>query len=199
MQPRTSPVACTTVNTFSTGLFQVRNAATGAELGYISNAYDAQRTYTYGSIANALRVTPDVPVQEGVPTQITAINGPDPAHAFLGGVGGSGGYKFASGQVGYAYLSGTGHTTANSPPSSTAGNSIQVLGYNGLSESTIWMFDCTSLAIAAQWTNVDGSQNPTSLMFDPVGNYLALTGDVGALNSAFGEGAYQTFTYAPNP
>ena len=48
---------------------------------------------------------------------------------------------------------------ANSPPSFSAGHSIQSLGYNAPAESTIWHVDCLTGAVTGQWTNVDGSKS----------------------------------------
>jgi len=95
-------------------------------------------------------------------------------------------------------MAGVGHTNAGLPPSGTAGTSIQTLGYNGPSESQVWMINC-ELNITAQWTNVDSTQPVTILFYDPIVNYLGATGDVNLYNSDFGDGAYAvTFTYIPS-
>ena len=71
-------------------------------LGYIRQTFDGQRSYTFGTLANALSVqlastdSNDV----GGAIEIRAVNGPDPAHPFVGAVGGSGGYNFNAGQLG---------------------------------------------------------------------------------------------------
>ena len=76
----------------------------------------------------------------------------------------------------YTYLSGTGHSAsglyimstkltmscvsapAGSPPSTSAGHSIQSLGYNAPAESTIWSINCATFAITGQWVNSDSSE-----------------------------------------
>jgi hypothetical protein len=107
----------------------------------------------------------------------------------LGAVGGSGGYNFNSGNLGYAYLSGTGHTPANSPPSFSAGHAIQTLGYNAPCESTIWYINSATLALTAQWTNTDGSQPATSIFYSPGVDFLGIIGDFAKFVATFpGEG-----------
>jgi hypothetical protein len=155
----------------------IKVSAGGTTLGYISKNFDRQKSYTYkADIAQALVVSLPSLNPFNTPIDITAVNGPDPAHPLVGAVGGSGGYNFNSGQVGYAYLAGTGHTNANSPPSTSAGKSIQSLGYNAPSESQIWTLSC-SLALSAQWTNVDESQPPTSFFYDGAVDFVGLVGD----------------------
>jgi hypothetical protein len=171
----------------STGFIEVFMSSDNALLGYVSDTYDGQDTFTItANQANALKV--EVNTTATTPFSFLELNPPDSANPYFGGVGGSGGYDFKPGQVGYSYLSGTGLTAAGSLPSFTAGNSIQALGYNGPSESTIW--SGSGQDISAQWVNVDGSKDSAQTFYDPVGNYLGITGDLNAFNSAFGEGAY---------
>lgn len=174
------------------GTIQVRRASNGNVLGYIRKAFDGQNSYTFSSnVLDALTVKLSSTSISSGAQEISAVAGPDPAHPLIGAVGGSGGYNFNPGQLGYAYLSGTGHTPANSPPSSTAGHSIQSLGYNAPAESTIWFVDCLTLDITAQWTNADGSRPATSLFYDPPVDFVGLIGDFNKFVSTFpGEGAY---------
>ncbi|KAJ6570218.1 hypothetical protein DFH09DRAFT_1313418 [Mycena vulgaris] len=73
-----------------------------------------------------------------------------------------------------AYLAGTGPSAANSPPFSSAGTSLQSLGYN---------------------TNTDSPQPATTIFYDPVVDYLGLTSDLGVFNDAFrNEDAYAVVT-----
>ncbi|WWC90513.1 uncharacterized protein L201_005449 [Kwoniella dendrophila CBS 6074] len=174
----------------------------GTQLGYLSAIYDGQNSYTYTTnIANALTVfAPGLNVTgPGNQAQITAINGPDPNFPAIGAVEGSGGANFNSGQVGYAYLSGSGQTPQGSPPSTSAGNSIQALEYSGGSESTIWSLDCAG-NVAAQWTNADGSQPATSIFYDGAVDFLGLVGDFATFQSTYpGENAQiVTVKFVPN-
>ncbi|KAF6752136.1 hypothetical protein DFP72DRAFT_906217 [Ephemerocybe angulata] len=177
-----------------TGTIQVRRASNGNILGYIRKTFDSQGSYTFSSnILDALTVKLSSTSISSGAQEISAVGGPDGAHPLIGAVGGSAGYDFNPGQLGYryAYLSGAGHTNANSPPSFTAGHSIQSLGYNGPAESTTWFVDCLTLDITAQWTNADGSQPPTSLFYDPPVDFVGLVGDFNQFVSTFpGEGAY---------
>ena len=114
------------------GKIAVTSASTGVLLGYIRKSFDRQRSYTYGTLANALIVRLPGGLAHGVPFEMTAINGPDTAHPFVGAVGGSGGYNFKPNRLGfvcnlmmttrvclsyiarsYAYLSGTGHSASS--------------------------------------------------------------------------------------
>ncbi|KAF9534170.1 hypothetical protein CPB83DRAFT_879443 [Crepidotus variabilis] len=181
------------------GVIAVTKVSTNTIIGYVRKTFDGQNSYTFGPLSNALTVS--LPSGSSVNSnfEITAVNGPDAAHPFFGAVGGSGGYNFSPGQLGYAYLAGTGHTAPNSPPSSTAGTSIQSLGYNGPAESSIWSINCMSHQLTAKWTNADSSQPPTSLFYDPPVDFVGLIGDKNKFDSVFtGEGAYTiTFTFVP--
>jgi len=192
LYPRASCVPLTS----NTGVISVTKLSTGTLLGYIRKTFDNQKSYTYGPIDNALTVALPSSSPFGSAFDITAVNGPDPSHPLVGAVGGSGGYDFT--KDGYAYLAGTGHTNANSPPS-TVGHSIQSLGYDAPSESQFWSIDCLTLQLSAQWTNVDGSQPPTSLFYDTAVDFLGLVGDIGKFDSKFpGEGTSLVgFTFVP--
>ncbi|KAJ7901167.1 hypothetical protein B0H14DRAFT_3852330 [Mycena olivaceomarginata] len=174
----------------ASGVIQISRASDGVPLGYVRNTFDGQKSYTFGSLANALVVTLPASPCSGA-FDLVATNGPDAAHTNVGAVGGSGGYDFSSGNLGYAYLAGTGHTNANSPPSSSAGTSIQSLSYNGPSESQIWSLNCDTRAITAQWTNTDSTNPATGLFYDPPVDFLGLIGDFTKFTNTFtGEGAF---------
>ncbi|KAJ6631024.1 hypothetical protein B0H10DRAFT_704360 [Mycena sp. CBHHK59/15] len=198
LQPRTSPIPCSPLSN-TLGYVQVTKSD-GTAAGYISKTFDDQRSYTLTtSLSAALQVIlPSLSPFDG-PIDILASNGPDAAHPYLGAVGGSGGYTFGPGIGGYSYMSGTGASSPNSPPSSSAGTSIQSLGYNAPSESQIWSIDCLTRQISAQWTNTDSSQPATSLFYDPLVDFLGLTSDLDTFNDDFvDEGAYAvTFTFVP--
>jgi hypothetical protein len=77
------------------------------------------------------------------------------------------------------------------PPSFLAGHAIQALGYNAPCESTIWSLNSATLALTAQWTNVDGSQPATSIFYSPRVDFLGIIGDFAKFVATFpGEGAY---------
>ncbi|KAF5339332.1 hypothetical protein D9611_009875 [Ephemerocybe angulata] len=185
------PRASCTALPNSIGRLRIHRSDDDSFLGYVGGIWDEQNSYTYSTIADALRVQLSPSSGDG-PLEIIAIDGgPDPAYPYLGAVGGSAGYNFNAKQMGYAYLAGTGHTPANSPPSFNAGHSIQALGYQGPAESTVWSLDCLSLQVTPQWTNADGSQPPTSVFFDAEGGWLALVGDFGEFTTTFpNEGAF---------
>ncbi|KAJ7618333.1 hypothetical protein DFH06DRAFT_97888 [Mycena polygramma] len=190
IRPRISPSPdpCT-VLLVNTGYIKVTRD--GNDYAYISKTLDGQKSFTKTATgqldSTALTVT--LPVSPfGGPFDITAT-GSDPSYTLVGAVGGSGGYNFQPNNLGYAYLAATGHTPANTPPSSTAGTSIQSLGYNGPSESQIWSLDCQTLELTAQWTDSDSSQSPTSFFYDGAVDFLGLVGDTSKFAASFpGEG-----------
>lgn len=176
------------------GNLAVIRKSTGALLGYMRKTFDGQNSYTYGTCANALQVSFDPTTS---PFPIKALNGPDSAHPYVGAVGGSGGYNFNTGSVGYTYFSGTGLTPANSPPSSSAGHSIQALGYNAPAESTIWIL--TGNVLSSQWVNTDGSVRSAVFFYDAGVDFLGQNGDLAKFSQTFpGEGAFEvTINYVP--
>jgi len=172
-----TPVACDPVST--TGVIKVH--ADGSLLGYISQKFNPINLYT---------LTTDLPdaLMFLLPTQhfntaidITALAGPSAVGPLLGSVGSN---AFGKGQSGFSYLAGVTHTDAGMPPSSIAATSLQALGHNMPSESQIWTMKC-SLDISAQWINPTGSRAPTTIFYDPVANFLGLTGDVTSLGAAY--------------
>jgi len=96
------------------------------------------------------------------------------------------------GLPGYANIVPVNTSPVNSPPSQ--GDS---------SESTIWDIACLPDDIGAwklsvQWTNADGSQPTTYIIYDANLNQLLLTGDANAYNSANnGQASVVTFAFAP--
>ncbi|KAJ7454808.1 hypothetical protein FB451DRAFT_654716 [Mycena latifolia] len=197
-KPRPSQSPCAPL--FSTLGYIKLTKSDGTSAGYISKIFDGQNSYTVtASVHSALQVKLPSPSPFGGPFNILAFNGPDPVHPYLGAVGGSSGYYFAHGQLGSAYLAGTGASAANSPPSSSAGTSLQTLGYNAPGESQIWSMDCKTRGISAQWTNSDSSHPPTTIFYDPDVDYLGITSDLHVFNSDFSEeGAFAvTFTFVP--
>jgi len=168
----------------STGDIAVYNAAGTSLLGYVSDTLDSQNSLTYtANIAAALEV--QIYITGTSPISILELNPPGPNH-YVGGVGGSGGYNFASNQDGYAYLAGTALTGTGATPTS-AGNDIQSLGYNAPVESTIWSLEGDVLT--AQWIDSDSTANPAVVYYDPEVNFLGLTSDLSGYNSAYGDSA----------
>jgi len=200
VKPRSSPTPCVALNGVA-GTIQVKRAYDRGSVGFVRNVYDSQASFTITTHApSAMRVSLPSYSPFNTPIDIK-FGGQDPKHVLFGAVGGSSGYHLASGHLGYTYLSGTGHTDAGSPPSSTAGTSMQAVGYNAPSESQIWTLDCTTLQLTAMWTNTDNTQPATTTIFyDPAVDYLGLTGDLAVFQSVFSEHAFPvTFTYIPVP
>ncbi|KAJ7615388.1 hypothetical protein FB45DRAFT_1107990 [Roridomyces roridus] len=173
--PRTSCVPLANTQ----GVIQVIDSTTSAIKGYVSNYFDSQNTYTIADLStDALIVSWSSTTPFKGAFELTAVNGPDPAYSLFGTVGGSKSYVLKKDKAGLAYLSGVGHTPAGSPPSTTAGTSIEALGYTGPSESAIWTLNCHSLQITAQWTNADGTSPAIdSFVYDAYVNSLNIVGD----------------------
>ncbi|KAK7050586.1 hypothetical protein R3P38DRAFT_3608421 [Favolaschia claudopus] len=191
LRPRTSPLPCA-----STGYIKVTLQNAPDAIHYLSKTFDAQNSYTItqgdAGLESALRVTlwqNDAPITCPYTDlfDILARNGPDATHPWVGAVAGSGGSDFRSGQMGYSYLTGTGQTPANSKPSSTAGSSIQSLGYNGPVESMIWYMG-DDLEIMSQWVNDNthgGQILPSSALYDPTVDFLGTVGDYSKFSQTF--------------
>jgi hypothetical protein len=154
-------------------------------LGYVSDVYDSQDSFTFGALSNALVVNIGTPVS--APFSMLESNPPGPNHYF-GAVGGSGGYYLSSSSVGYTYLSGSALVAAGSTPSASA-TDINSLGYNGPEETTIWSVDGSNV-ITAGWVNTDNTTGSDTTFYDPVANYIGLTGNLASYNAFYGDGAY---------
>ncbi|KAJ6594867.1 hypothetical protein B0H19DRAFT_1284642 [Mycena capillaripes] len=167
----------------ASGYIQISRATDGVLVGYVRKTFDGD-TYTSGTLENALIVKLPASCSSGA-FDLVATNGPDAVHNNVGAVGGSDGYNFNPGNLGYAYLSGTGHSDANSPPSFSAGTSMQLNGYDEPSESQIWTLDYATRALTAQWTNADSSNPITHLFYAKHYRYLGLVGDFNKFVDAF--------------
>ncbi|KAJ7284630.1 hypothetical protein C8J57DRAFT_1670092 [Mycena rebaudengoi] len=212
LDARASAVPCTLSNTV--GYIQLTRDD-GTSAGYISKVFDSQRSYTRSEeLADALQVALPSLSTSTYAVNILAVNGPDPEHPYLGDcrrailhIRSRAAWvrtimqltTFLTTPRSYAYLAGTGASPANSPPSSSAGTSLQSLGYNGPSESQIWTVDCATRQISAQWTNVDYTQPATTIFYDTAVDYLGITADLATFNHVFdGEDTYAvTFTFVP--
>ena len=168
-----------------TGNIAVYNAAGTTLIGYVSDIYDGQDTFTYTTnIANALSV--EIDPAATTPFAVLEANPPG-SHDYFGAVGGSGGYDFTASGDGYAYLTGSALVAAGSTPAA-ASNDLQVLGYNAPDESSIWSL--TGDVLTGQWVNSDSTVvNPVQTFYDPFVDYLGITGDLSAYNSTFGDSA----------
>ncbi|KAJ7914899.1 hypothetical protein B0H13DRAFT_2001565 [Mycena leptocephala] len=197
-KPRPRPSSRPCVPLSSTWGYLKVTSSDGTAAGYISKTFDPQYAYTLTtSISSALQITLPSKSPFGGPFNILTVNGPDTRHPYLGAVGGGSGGHLGHGQRGSAYLAGTGASPANSPPSSSAGSSMQSIGYNAPGESQIWSMDCDTRTIDAQWTNTDSSQPPTTLFYDAAEKYLGLTSDLGAFNGARQNAHAVIFTFVP--
>lgn len=197
-RPHPAHVPCVPIPT--QGVIAISSTADGSLKGYLASQFNIQRSYTLTTdLTTAQTFTLPSASPYNIPIDISTDNSPDMSRPLLGAIGGSSGFYLQPGQLGTAYLAGVGHINANSPPSTTVGTSMQLIGYNGSSESQIWMLSC-NLDISAQWTNSDGSQPVTTFFYDPQVDYLGLTSDLAVLDSFFDESALAvTFTFVPIP
>ncbi|KAJ6452935.1 hypothetical protein C8R45DRAFT_1112716 [Mycena sanguinolenta] len=185
--------ACTVCG--APGYIQISRATDGVLLGYVQKTFINTLTYTLGTLENALIVKLPASRSSGA-LDLVATNGPDAVYNNVGAVGGTGGYNFNPGDLGYAYLSGTGHSDANSPPSFSAGSSMQSAGYNQPSESQIWTLNYSTGALTAQWTNADSSNPPTNFFYTEAAQILGLVGDFNKLVDFFPQDKFVLVTAA---
>ncbi|KAJ7922391.1 hypothetical protein B0H13DRAFT_1865767 [Mycena leptocephala] len=154
------------------------------QVGYLGTRVNRENAYTVRPRPGAaLRLAVPPITSFGVAINLIAANAPDSGHPYLGAV-----------DAGQGNL---GSVRGNSPPSSSAGTSLILRRHGGI-ESQIWTMNCQTREVTAQWTNVDGSQPSTTIFYDPVRNFLGLTGDLQAFNAAVSEGAFAvTMTFVP--
>lgn len=163
-------------------------------LGYVSRIYDGQNSFTYTSnIANALTITFDNASTAPFAIALSAPILGNANNSYFGAVGGSGGFNFTSGALGYAYLSGTSLTAAGALPSLPATSDIEALGYNGPVESTIWSLTAGGHlggVLNPQWVNANGTVSIASTFYDGAVDFLGIVGDFNKFTSTFpGENA----------
>lgn len=83
---------------------------TNTILGYVRNTFDGQNSMTYGALEDALNVQimwAGNDCDNPADLALSMLNGPEPANLYLGFVGGSGGYEFKTGYLGYTYMAAT--------------------------------------------------------------------------------------------
>ncbi|KAJ7473688.1 hypothetical protein B0H11DRAFT_2282541 [Mycena galericulata] len=187
---RPSSTPCTPLSN-NVGMLQIRRLSDGDKIGYVSASFNADNAYTLvGSPAGALHLTVPPAALSGEAINLIAADPPDSRNPYFGGVD-SGSGALVEGEAGFVYLSGTSGVRGNSPPSSSAGTSLTNSINHGGVESQIWTLDCQTKQVTAQWTNSDNSHPPTiTIFYDPVLDFLGLTADLQALNSAHSDEAY---------
>ncbi|KAJ7703687.1 hypothetical protein B0H17DRAFT_1040881 [Mycena rosella] len=196
LSPRASPLPCARLSN-NIGTIQVRRLSDGEKLGYLSDRFNGHNAYTVHRRPRAalhVAVPPIAPF--GLAINLIAANPPDAGHPYVGAVSNGQG-NLGAGEVAVAYLSGTSAVHGSSPPLSSAGTSLILNGHGGI-ESQVWTMNCQSRQITAQWMNTDNSQPTTTIFYDPVRDYIGLTGDLDAFNAAVAERAYEvTMTFVP--
>ncbi|KAF8209855.1 hypothetical protein K438DRAFT_1810466 [Mycena galopus ATCC 62051] len=161
----------------ASGYIQISRASDGVVLGYVRKTFNNIIRYTIDIQEKALVVKLPATCSSDA-FDLVPTNGPDAVHNNVGAVTGIRGFDFRPGRLGYAYLSGTGHVDANSPPSNSTGTSMQSrLGYNGSAESQVWSLNYSTGRLTAQWTNADSTKPTTSLYYARTSNYVGLVGD----------------------
>jgi hypothetical protein len=171
------------------GPISVYNAAGTTLLGYVSDTYDAQNSFTYipiGTLTTADDLQVQINTSASSPFSILELNPPS-TNDYFAGVGGSGGYDFTSSSAGYAYLSSSAQTSAGATPQSVA-TDLNSLSYFGPAESAIWSL--SGNVLNATWVNADSTTDAAQTFYDPVVNYLGLVSNLSDYNSAYGDGAY---------
>ncbi|KZP28607.1 hypothetical protein FIBSPDRAFT_1039369 [Athelia psychrophila] len=186
-----------------TGIIQIRDATSKDILGYVIENTNNNNHLGYGDASLAIPVSFAVDPTATVSSQldIAAVTSYAAAWPLMGGIVGllNTDDDLKSGSSNYAYIQGTTHTPAGSPPIA-ASNSYPTVEDT---ESGIWSYDSTTGAITAQWVNTDSGLPPTSIMSVAASNALVITGDTTAFAKSFATSTLVTFTLvaaqAPTP
>ncbi|PPQ95377.1 hypothetical protein CVT26_008222 [Gymnopilus dilepis] len=193
---------------------EVLDTSTGQSLGYFSSAYnsfgeatlatnlnpratqgDEEETQpSTGSSSRLVIITP----QNGGPSNVQTVNGPDAAFPFLGGIKGftSPDNLIDPATDDYGYIGGVQETFPGSSPV-LAGNSFTAAtGLPVPVESAIWYHDTVTGALTAQWVNPDGSLPTTYLGY--IQGFLIFTGNQTAFAETYGPTVWVNFSVAPS-
>jgi hypothetical protein len=172
---------------------QVTNADTGANLGFVSAAFNRFGEYGVTTDVNN-RLTVSFSGTSQFP--LTASNAPNTNLPYVGGIVGfaSTSDDLNTGSYNYAYLGGTVQTPANSPPVSGENSFTLATGIPEKVESAIWSISASNV-LTAQWVNTDLSKPATYEMFYTPDNVLTLTGDKTVFASTFSPSAPVVLTF----
>ncbi|KAK4704683.1 hypothetical protein P7C70_g1523, partial [Phenoliferia sp. Uapishka_3] len=157
--------------TSNQGTISVTRQDNGVPMGFISNVYDDQFSYTFTpnvASAQVFQIPTNAPYVDNFAIQ--AVGGPDPANPFLGSVCGSQGCVLNDGQTGYTYFSGATEVPAGSTPQTSGTTSLSVgLGYNPGTETDMFSINCLSLVFSSVWINFDGTTPATTSFYYDAG------------------------------
>ncbi|KAJ2913884.1 hypothetical protein MD484_g6542, partial [Candolleomyces efflorescens] len=172
---------------YAVGNIQVKRD--GVPIGYIRKTFrsSTSKYFTHGALTDALAV--EVQCGASGAQFILPLTRPDAQYPYVGAVAGPTS-NLGPESSGYVYLSAVGYTPENSPPSVSAGNSMQSIYSNRPSEATIWHVDCATGAMTAQWTNPSGSQPPNVFFYDESEGFLGMTGDLNEVFLTYGGTSY---------
>ncbi|KAF7355927.1 hypothetical protein MVEN_00921800 [Mycena venus] len=188
IQPRASAVPCVQLSN-NIGMLQIRRLSDGKRIGYIGTRFNRENAYTICRRPRAaLRVAVPPVTPLGGAINLIAANAPDSGTPVS---------RSSRRWPRIAILSGTSGVRANSPPTLSAGTSLTLRGHGGV-ESQIWIMNCQTHQVTAQWINPDGARPRTTIFYDPARNLLGLTGDLQAFNTAVSQDAFEvTTTFIP--
>ncbi|KAJ7618818.1 hypothetical protein DFH06DRAFT_1342404 [Mycena polygramma] len=183
LTPHPSSQPCTRLSN-NVGTLRIRRLSTGKDIGYLSARSNHEKAYTVGGRRHALLVAVPPTTPFGAAINLIAANPQDSRYPFLGAVENGHG-NLGPGEAGVAILAGVASAVrSGGTPSSAAGTSLTLAGHGGI-ETQIWTMNCQTRQITAQWTNSDGSQpRSTIIFFDPDREFLGLTGDLGVSKAA---------------
>lgn len=150
----------------------VTNAETNANLGYVSNIFNAYGEYTLGNQSSALSVTP-------FGSSLFVLN---PTYFLFGAISGFANTSddLGAGSYNYAYLGGIGATNSFSDYTNISRSS----------QSSIWSVNGNQLS--ASWTNSNNTVVSPTIML--IQGFFALTGDAAAFTDRFGTATAVKFT-----
>ena len=167
--------------------------ADGSPARWISKTWNEFGEYVTTELeSDALTVTTHVGSQQ----LMVAVDGPNPALPYVGGIVGfsSPSNDLRPGSANYTYLGGTGATAPGSPAVAGTNSYTNATRQDRDIQSAIWTLG-GDLSLSPQWVNMDGTVAATSTL-EAAGFIMVLSGDPAAFDAGFG-GSQVSMTLVP--
>ncbi len=165
----------------------------GSPGGWLSKTWNRFGEYVMSALeTDAVTVTTTV----GSRQLLRAVDGPNPALPYIGGVVGytSASNDIALGSANHTFLAGMGATVPGSPAVAGPNSFTDANNVRKDIQSAIWTLG-SDLSLSAQWINTDGSAPATSTVMEHTG-IMILSGDPAAFTNRF-NGVQTTLSVVP--
>ena len=165
----------------------------GSPGGWLSKTWNRFGEYVMSALeTDAVTVTTTV----GSRQLLRAVDGPNPALPYIGGVVGytSASNDIALGSADHTFLAGMGATVPGSPAVAGPNSFTDANNVRKDIQSAIWTLG-SDLSLSAQWINTDGSAPATSTVMEHTG-IMILSGDPAAFTNRF-NGVQTTLSVVP--